>query len=70
MLRSSLLSLLLIDLLGPVKAAPLTGAVWALNVLPGAFFGVFAGIFLDRFDKCRILKITAVLGLIQALMLA
>jgi MFS family permease len=70
MLRQSILSLLIIDLVGVKNAPPFIGMVWALNVLPGAFLGVFAGIFLDVYDKRRILQITAILGLIQGLMLA
>lgn len=70
MLRSSLLSLLIIDLVGAQKASPLVGTVWALNVLPGAFLGVFAGIYLDRAFKRRVLIITSWLGVLQASMLA
>jgi MFS family permease len=70
MLRSSVTSLLIIHLVGVEKAPPLVGAVWALNVLPGAFFGVLAGLFMDRYDKRNVLQVTAVLGVIQALMLA
>ncbi len=70
MLRSSVLSLFIIEAVGIRNAPTLVGTVWALNVLPGAFLGVFAGMFVDRYDKRDILRITAVLGIIQALALA
>ena len=70
MLRSSLLSLLLVDLLGVKNASFDVGIVWALNVLPGAFLGIFAGVILDRYDKRKILQITAVLGVLQGAALA
>ncbi len=70
MLRSSLLSLLLVDLLGITKAPPYVGFVWALNVLPGTFLGIFAGVILDRYDKRKILQITASFGVIQGAALA
>ena len=66
MLRTSLLSLLIISISGAKDAPPLVGAIWALNVLPGAFLGVFTGIFVDRTDKRRTLQITAILGAITA----
>jgi len=65
MLRQSVLSLLIIELVGVKDAPPLIGYVWALNVLPGAFLGIFAGMVVDHYDKRKILWITAVLGIIQ-----
>jgi MFS family permease len=70
MLRSSLLSLLIVDLLGLAKAPPYVGAVWALNVIPGTFLGIFAGVILDRYDKRKILQITAALSTLQGAALA
>jgi MFS family permease len=70
MLRSSLLSLLLVDLLGFAKAGPYVGAVWALNVIPGTFLSIFAGVILDRYDKRKILQITAALSALQGAALA
>ena len=70
MLRSSLLSLFIIDAVGVKNAPPYVGAVWALNVMPGAFLGSIAGMFIDRYDKRKILQVTAVLGIIQALLLS
>jgi MFS family permease len=70
MLRQSVLSLLIIDLVGVKNAPPLIGFVWALNVLPGAFLGIFAGMIVDHYDKRRILWITAGLGILQGGILA
>ena len=70
MLRSSLLSLLLVETLGIAKAPPYVGAVWALNVLPGTFLGIFAGVLLDRYDKRDILQVTAALSALQGAALA
>ena len=70
MLRQSVLSLLIIDLVGVAKAPPLIGIIWALNVFPGAFFGIFAGMMVDHYNKRKILRITALLGTLQGAMLA
>lgn len=70
MLRSALLSLLIIDVVGKEKAPPLVGLVWALNVFPGTFLAVFAGHVSDKYSKQRILQITAILGMLQACVLA
>ena len=56
--------------MGLQRAPSLVGAVWALNVLPGTFLDIFAGMVLDSFDKRRILQITAVVGTVQAFTLA
>ena len=69
MLRQAVLSLLMIDLVGVKNAPPLVGMIWALNVLPGTIMGIFAGMMVDHFDKRRILQTTAVLGIIQGLIL-
>jgi len=66
MLRSALLSLLLIELVGLKEASSLVGWVFALNMIPGAFLGIFCGLFLDAFDKRRILQITSIFGALQA----
>ncbi len=65
MLCTSILSLLLVDLLGPKDSGPYVGAVRALNVLPGAFLGILAGVIIDRFDKRKILQVTASLSILQ-----
>jgi len=70
MLRTSILSLFIIKAVGIEKAPPIIGYIGALNVLPGAFLSPFAGIIVDRFDKRNILYITAILGFLQALVLA
>jgi MFS family permease len=69
MLRQSVLSLLIIDLVGVKDAPPLIGMVWALNVLPGALIGIFAGMIVDHYDKRKILWVTAILGVVQGLLL-
>jgi len=70
MLRAATLSLFLVALLGKQKAAPYIGIVWAANLLAGSFFGAMIGLFLDRVDKRRALQITAVIGIVQGLILA
>ncbi len=70
MLRQSVLSLLIIDIVGVENAPPIVGAIWALNVLPGAFLSIFAGIIVDHYDKRRILNITACISMVIGGLLA
>ena len=70
MLRAALIPLLIIEMVGPVRAPALVGLVGALNVLPGAFISALAGLYLDRSDKRRVLTITGVVGIITCLILA
>jgi MFS family permease len=69
MLRTAVISLMLTEKLGAKAAAPRIGDVQSLNVLPGIVLCAFAGIIADKFDKRKILNITAILSIVQALML-
>lgn len=70
MLRGSVISLLLLALLGADKVALVMGTIWAMNVLPGAFLGAFAGLYIDRSDKRKVLTVTAIVSVLQAVALA
>lgn len=70
MLRGSVISLLLLALLGAEKVALVMGTIWAMNVLPGAFLGALAGLYIDRSDKRKVLTVTAIISVLQAVALA
>ncbi|MCC6290993.1 MFS transporter [Candidatus Nomurabacteria bacterium] len=72
MLQSAVLSLLIIELTKsrPADAVFWVGLVWALNFLPGAATVLVTGIYIDRWDKSRVLKITSILGMLQSFALA
>ena len=70
MLQSAVLALLIVSITSKSEAATWTGVVWALGLLPGTFFGPFAGILLDRWDKRKVLMATGAIGTLQALCLA
>ena len=66
MMRTSILALLLIEIVGPKRAPFWIGLVASLNLIPGTFLSIFVGFFLDVYDKRRVLQITAFLGILQA----
>ncbi|MDR3557940.1 MAG: MFS transporter [Candidatus Pacebacteria bacterium] len=66
MMRTSILALLLIEIVGPTRAPFWIGLVASLNLIPGTFLSIFVGFFLDVYDKRRVLQITAFLGILQA----
>ncbi len=66
MMRGSIISLLLIALLGVEKSPLVIGTIWAMNVLPGTFLGALAGIYIDRSDKRKVLIVTAIVSILQA----
>ncbi len=70
MLQSAVLALLIVTITSKAEAATWTGVVWALGLLPGTFFGPFAGILLDRWDKRKVLMWCGAIGTLQALTLA
>ena len=62
-MRASILSLLIIDIVGAKKAPYWIGIVGAANLIPGAIFSVFIGFIADVYDKRRILQILAIIGI-------
>ena len=70
MLRTAVLPLFIIAALGEDNAPPWIGIILALNMLPGAIFSSFAGTYIDRYDKRKILFVTAIIGIVQAIALA
>src|ERR1700733_9388840 len=57
-------------ILGKTAAIPYIGDVFAMNLAAGAFFGIFGGLILSRFQLRRALQFISVFSFIQTLALA
>lgn len=70
MLQLAVIALLILSIAGKENGAFWVGVVSAIDLLPGCLLGPLAGLLLDRFDKRKILLVTAALGVVQTSILA
>ncbi|MDB5259049.1 MAG: permease [Candidatus Taylorbacteria bacterium] len=69
-LQISVISLMIVAIVGKELAPAIIGDVIAAGYLPGVFLAIFAGIWLDTVNMLKVLKATSVLGAIQGFTLA
>ncbi len=70
MLRTSTLSLLIVDMLGKERAATYIGLARSMELIPGALLGIFVGLIIDRLEKRKVLYITGSITIMQSVALA
>jgi predicted MFS family arabinose efflux permease len=69
-LQTSALALLVVDLVGKQRAYFWGGVMWACGLIPGMFLGPRAGVYLDFLNKRKVMYVTQILSIAQALALA
>ena len=70
MLRTSVLALLIVDMLGKDRAATYVGLVRSMELIPGALLGIFVGMAIDRLEKRNVLYVTGSITILQSVALA
>jgi len=70
MLRMSVLSLLIVEMLGKERAGTYIGIVRSMELVPGAILGIFVGLIIDRLEKRKVLYITGSITILQSVALA